>query len=132
MLNTTILPELQQRQAALEAPKANIIAFKPEPEPRRMSAEEIAAFDAAQEKARLEYEAESDPKYYKPSYMLRFKSELARYDYIFKAKYEKGADIVPQDEAFMQTFEESPGFRNHKQRFEDMKECFAQWRTGTA
>jgi len=128
-----IQPEVQRAREALALPqahKAKVIAFTPE-KPKPMSAEEIAAFEAAQEKALLAYEAEDDPKYYKPAYTLRFNSELAKYDYIFKAKYEKGAEIDPQDEAWMQAFEASHDFRNHRQRYEDMKECFAQWRTGT-
>ena len=134
MLHSSILPELEQRQAALEATSVDqgtkAIPVLPAPEPRQLSAEETAAFEAAQEKARLQYEAESDPNYYEPAFTKRFMKEAAKYDYLFKVKHEKGIELVTEDEAWMQAYEASPEYeRYHRKRYGEMKEYFDQVRS---
>ena len=50
---------------------------------------------------------------------MRFADEPARYDYLFKALYEKGAELVPEDKAFMAAFEQSEVYqRNWKDMYE--------------
>ena len=80
-----------------------------------MSAEEKAAIEAAKAQARNEQVTTG----YEPSMTMRFADEPARYDYLFKALYEKGAELVPEDKAFMAAFEQSEVYqRNWKDMYE--------------
>ncbi len=106
-----ILPETQQRQLST--------TFKTRPLPekpvRPLSAEEKAAIEAAKAQARNEQVTTG----YEPSMTMRFADEPARYDYLFKALYEKGAELVPEDKAFMAAFEQSEVYqRNWKDMYE--------------
>ena len=59
--------------------------------------------------------AELDAPTYEPSIFKRFPDEPARYDYLFTALHERGAELVPEDAAFMEYFENTPQFqRNFK------------------
>ena len=115
IVESIIIPETQQRQLAT--------TFKTRPLPektsRALSAEEKAAIEAAKEQARNEQESSG----YEPSMTKRFADEPARYDYLFKAMHEKGAELVPEDKAFMEAFEATPQFqRNFKQKYDGLLE----------
>lgn len=118
MLENVIIPETQQRQLAT--------TFKSRPLPekpvRTLSSQEKAAIEAAKEQARREQE----PNGYVPSITRRFADEPARYDYLFKAIYETGAELVPEDKAFMEAFEATPQFqRNFKPKYDGLLELIA-------
>ena len=112
MTETVILPEARQRQ---------ITGFQkaiPAPAPIRkspaLSATEKAAIEAAKA-AGAQARAELDAPTYEPSIFKRFPDEPARYDYLFTALHERGAELVPEDAAFMEYFENTPQFqRNFK------------------
>ena len=115
IVESIIIPETQQRQLAT--------TFKTRPLPektsRALSAEEKAAIEVAKEQARNEQESSG----YEPSMTKRFADEPARYDYLFKAMHEKGAELVPEDKAFMEAFEATPQFqRNFKQKYDGLLE----------
>lgn len=125
IVEAVILPETQQRQLATTF-KTRPIPEKPS---RALSAEEKAAIEAAKEQARNEQE----PVRYEPSMTKRFADEPARYDYLFKAMYEKGAELVPEDKAFMAAFETTPQFqRNYKQRYDGLLELMHSWQNPPA
>ena len=121
MTETVFLPEARQRQ---------ITGFQkaiPAPEPIRkspaLSATEKAAIEAAKA-AGAQARAELDAPTYEPSIFKRFPDEPARYDYLFTALHERGAELVPEDAAFMAAFEESSVYqRNWKARYEMRLEC---------
>ena len=112
MTETVILPEARQRQ---------ITGFQkaiPAPAPMRkspaLSATEKAAIEAAKA-AGAQARAELEAPTYDPSIFKRFPDEPARYDYLFTALHEQGAELVPEDAAFMEYFENTPQFqRNFK------------------
>ena len=120
MTETVILPEARQRQ---------VTGFQkviPAPEPVRkisaLSATEKAAIEAAKV-AGAQARAELDAPAYEPSIFKRFPDEPARYDYLFTALHERGAELVPEDAAFMEYFENTPQFqRNFKALYEDRLE----------
>lgn len=125
LLENVIIPETQQRQLAT--------TFKTRPLPEKpvrvLSAEEKAAIEAAKAQARNERESNG----YEPSMTMRFVDEPARYDYLFKAMYEKGAELVPEDKAFMAAFETTPQFqRNYKQRYDGLLEVMHSWQNPPA
>lgn len=112
MTETVILPEARQRQ---------ITGFQkaiPAPAPMRkspaLSATEKAAIEAAKA-AGAQARAELEAPTYEPSIFKRFPDEPARYDYLFTALHEQGVELVPEDAAFMEYFENTPQFqRNFK------------------
>lgn len=128
MTETVILPEARQRQ---------ITGFQkviPAPDPIRkspaLSATEKAAIEAAKA-AGAQARAELDSASYEPSIFKRFPDEPARYDYLFTALHERGAELVPEDAAFMNYFENTPQFqRNFKKLYEDKLELL-HFRQGT-
>ena len=120
MTETVILPEARQRQ---------IIGFQkviPATEPARkiptLSATEKAAIEAAKA-AGAQARAELDSPAYEPSIFKRFPDEPARYKYLFEARYERGCELIPEDAAFMEYFEDTPQFqRNFRSLYEDRLE----------
>jgi putative transposase len=133
MCDAVIMPELQ-RQAqiiAFDAPHKKA-ALPPAPE-KRMSAAEIAAIEAAQEKARVEFDTETSKKTYKRAALCRFRNEPAKYEYLLRVKHEQGIELVAEDQAWMDVFEATPGYaKYHKRRFDDMRNVFAQWKSASA
>ena len=74
--------------------------------------------------------AELDAPAYEPSIFRRFPDEPARYDYLFTALHERGAELVPEDAAFMEYFENTPQFQRYfKALYEDRLELL-QFRKG--
>lgn len=120
MTETIILPEARKRLVT------GFQKVSPAPEPVRkaptLSATEKAAIEAAKV-AGAQARAELDAPAYEPSIFKRFPDEPARYDYLFTALHERGAELVPEDAAFMEYFENTPQFqRNFKALYEDRQE----------
>lgn len=132
MTETIILPEARQRQ--ITGFQKAIPAPEPVEKTPALSATEKAAIEAAKT-AGAQARAELDAPGYEPSIFKRFPDEPARYDYLFTALHERGADLVPEDAAFMEYFENTPQFqRNFKKLYEDRLELlhFRQGNIATA
>lgn len=128
-ITSGLLLEARHRQSIGE----QIRTLPPAPEPVRkaptLSATEKAAIEAAKT-AGAQARAELDAPAYEPSIFRRFPDEPARYDYLFTALHERGAELVPEDAAFMEYFENTPQFqRNFKALYEDRLELL-QFRKG--
>ena len=122
-ITSDLLVEARQRQAIGEQLRSLPPAPQPEPKIRPLSATEKAAIEAAKA-AGAQARAELDAPTYEPSIFKRFPDEPARYDYLFTALHERGAELVPEDAAFMAAFEESSVYqRNWKARYEMRLEC---------
>ena len=76
--------------------------------------------------ARAEAEIEQEPakpKLDRPSY---FRSEAARYEWCFRARYQHRDELDGEDEAFMSYFERTREYaENYRGRYEDLKELYA-------
>ncbi|CAK7025266.1 MAG: hypothetical protein DELT_02555 [Desulfovibrio sp.] len=130
MLHAVVLPEAARIQAGFMSAKATpgaVLPLNPAPKQKALSHEEIKQIEAAKEQARADFDTNSPEKTdYTPAALMRFKDELEKYEYLFNLKYEQGVELVPQDEAWMATFEESAVFqRNYKRRFDDQLELYA-------
>ena len=113
-ITSDLLVEARQRQAIGEQLRSLPPAPQPEPKIRPLSATEKAAIEAAKS-AGAQARAELDAPGYEPSIFKRFPDEPARYDYLFTALHERGVELVPEDAAFMEYFENTPQFqRNFK------------------
>ena len=122
MLEAVVLPEARQRQ--ITAVQQAIPAPVPERKIRALSTADKAAIEAAKS-AGAQARTALDAPTYTPSSLKRFPDEAARYEYIFKAKYEQGVELVPDDAAYMGVFEQSQMFqRNYKARFDAMLELY--------
>ena len=128
MTETIILPEARQRQVT-GLQKAIPVPALEEKAPT-LTATEKAAIEAAKA-AGAQARAELDAPAYKPSLFKRFPDEAARYDYLFTARHERGAELVPEDAAFMEYFENTPQFqRNFQTLYEDRLELLHFRRQG--
>lgn len=125
MLEHAVLPEVKRHQKSIENKKTNVIPLPVQEV--KVSKEEIEAVEAAKAKARAEIDTQNSAKNnYTPSVFKRFKDELEKYDYLFIAKYEKGAELVFQDEVWMQGFESTDNFkRNYARRYEQLLQLYA-------
>lgn len=122
MLEAVVLPEARQRQLA--AVQHSLPAPAPAHKVAALSAADKAAIEAAKS-AGAQARAALDAPDYTPSSLKRFPDEAARYEYIFKAKYEQGVELVADDAAYMEVFEQSQMFqRNYKARFDAMLELY--------
>lgn len=93
---------------------------------RQLTARERADIEAAKA-AGAQARAEMDAPAYEPSVYRRFLDEPARYKYLFEARYEQGCELVPEDAAFMASFEETPQFqRNFKPMYDNWLEMLAR------
>ena len=135
MLEEVIKPEALRRQAALlegSTPLERVKAALPKPvaAQRPLSAEKIAAIEAAKAKARAENDTKKASKIdYEPAITQRFKDEMAKYDYLFKVRYERSLDLVLQDAAWMEQFEESDTYlRYMKRRYDQLRELYERRR----
>lgn len=123
MAETVVLPEARQRQITA-VQQAIPASSAPERKIRALSAADKAAIEAAKS-AGAQARAALDSPAYTPSSLKRFPDEASRYEYIFKAKYEQGVELVPDDAAYMGVFEQSQMFqRNYKARFDAMLELY--------
>jgi putative transposase len=138
MLENIVLPEAQRMQDTLALPvrstaiDAAVIGQSakktPFPTPK-LSAADIAAIEAINEKACADFDTKNDEKSYKPAAECRFKSEVAKYDYLHKIKYHDEISLVPQDQAWFDAFEASPRYATHyKRRYDDVRQVFEQWK----
>lgn len=126
MLEAVVLPETQKAQAAYLEPAPKRAAVTPMPKSKPLTAEEKAQIEAAKEKARADFDTNSSEKTYRAAALMRFKDELAKYDYLFRVVHEQGLELVPQDAAWKATFEAAPNFeRYYKRRYDDELELFA-------
>jgi putative transposase len=131
MLNAVVLPEAQKMQAGImQAEAAKRAPLPAAPRGKKLTAAEIAVIDAAAEKARADFDTNSHQKStYKPAALMRFKDELAKYEYLFTQKHQHGAELVADDEAWMAVFEATPNFeRNCKRRYDMLLEVFIMQR----
>lgn len=94
-----------------------------------LSATEKAAIEAAKV-AGAQARAELDAPSYEPSIFRRFPDEPARYDYLFTALHKRGAELVPEDAAFMEYFENSQQFKNNFKALYDARLELLQFRKG--
>lgn len=112
MTEAVILPEARQRQIA--GTQKAIAAPTQAKKESELSQEEKAAILEAKAAGARE-RAEMDAPSYEPSIFKRFPDEPARYKYLFEARHERGCELVPEDAAFMEHFENTEQFqRNFK------------------
>lgn len=117
---TIILPEAATSESA-----AKFIPQKPPKlETPRLSDAERREIEAAKALA-----MEESPVY-EPSLLRSWASEEERYKYLFEALYEKGADLVEEDKAFMETFEQSNVYQRNWKPIYDGKLEMMRFRRG--
>lgn len=121
-----LLAEARERQDIGERIRSLPPAPEPEVRVRQLTARERADIEAAKA-AGAQARAEMDAPAYEPSVYRRFLDEPARYKYLFEARYEQGCELVPEDAAFMASFEETPQFqRNFKPMYDNWLEMLAR------
>ncbi len=121
LLDDVVLPEMRKAQEQIQQ-KADVIALPKPAEPKPMTAEEIAEIE---EKAARALKKLEEAPTYQPSNTMRFRDELARYQYLFTALHENRCTLTAEDAAWMARFEETPSYqRNFKRRFDALLEYY--------
>ncbi|WP_302786129.1 Mu transposase C-terminal domain-containing protein [Bilophila wadsworthia] len=96
---------------------------KPAPKPKAVTAAEKSEIEDAKARAKQEM---ASPQGYEPSFTRRFRDEKERYEYLFVLRYERKIELVPQDTAWMEAFEQTPTFiRNFKAQYDARLEIIA-------
>jgi putative transposase len=127
MFDAVVRPEVQLTQAKIIAFEEHKKAALPAAPQKRMSAAEIAECEAAKEKARVEFDTNSAENSYTASFLMRFKDELARYDYLYHLVHDKKVRLVEQDQAWMTAFESTDRFiQRYKRRYDMFSEMYAR------
>lgn len=111
MVETIILPEAQVKR---DAPKPRPLTV---PKRKELSPEERAAIESVKAKA----QAELDSTGYRASLLQSWPDEASRYKYVWEARFEQNAELVPEDEAFMEAFEATPQFQRNIKPIYDAK-----------
>ncbi len=113
--------------ATPESPKtAKVIPLNPAP---KCTPEEEAALAAAKAQARAEMEAAPT---YTPSDLKHWRDSQERYGYLFSVKFERGIELVPVDEAWMQAYEQTPEYERYsKRRYAALREMY-EFKRGAA
>ena len=125
LLESDILPEARARQAALEESAKTLAAKEADADPAETSApsaEEEAAF--AEKLAARQAAMEAKPAYV-PASTKRWKDSAEKYDYLFSIKHGKNIDLIPEDAAWMEIYEQTPEFqRYHKNRYDGLRTIY--------
>lgn len=109
-----IVPEVRQSQQAIPKTQPTVLTEK---RPFSLSAKDKALIEAAKAQALLE---EDEPNY-QPSMLRRWPDEPARYAYLWEARFERDVELVPEDAAFMDAFEQSALFQSNFKSLYDTK-----------
>lgn len=129
ILHAVVLPEAQKIQAGFMTPAVTSGPAKlpAQQKSKALSSDEIKQIEAIKAQARADFDTNSDEKSsYTPAALMRFKDELEKYDYLFRALHEQGVELVPHDAAWMAKFEESADFQRHyKRRYDSQLELYA-------
>lgn len=129
MIETVIIPEAREQQFIGEQRRTLPPVSKSPSTPTILSSAEKAAIEAAKA-AGAQARAEMDAPSYEPSIFKRFPDEPARYDYLFTARYEHGAELAPEDAAFMDYFENTPQFQHNFKTLYDARLELLHFRQG--
>ena len=130
LLQNDILPGTRAHMESLDIPAVALPVSTDNATPRKVirlnapkvTPEQEAALEAAKAKARAEMEAAPS---YTPSGLMRWKDSQARYAYLFGVKYEQALELVPADEAWMETYETTPEFERYlKNRYAALREMY--------
>jgi putative transposase len=60
-----------------------------------------------------------------------FHSQVERYEWCFRSRYQHGFELSEADSAFMPFFEAEPEFENYRQRYADLRELFEMQGVGS-
>ena len=124
MLTADVLPEAQARVLAVTQlqPRPRPAARPSEPKPP--TAEEEAAFAAQRDAA---VAAMNAAPAYTPSALKRWKDSQERYAYLFNVKFEQSIELVPDDVAWMEAWEQTTEYQTYwKKYFDGLRQVYAR------
>lgn len=124
MLNADVLPEAQARVSSVtQLPPKPLPEAHPS-EPKLPTAEEEAAFAAQRDAA---VAAMNAAPAYTPSALKRWKDSQERYAYLFNVKFEQAIELVPDDVAWMEAWEQTPEYLTYwKKYFDGLRQVYAR------
>ena len=124
MLNADVLPEAQARVLSVTQLQPRPLPAARPSEPKPPTAEEEAAFAAQRDAA---VAAMNAAPAYTPSALKRWKDSQERYAYLFNVKFEQSIDLVPDDVAWMEAWEQTTEYQTYwKKYFDGLRQVYAR------
>ena len=124
MLNADVLPEARARMAAVTRLQPKPLPAARPAEAKQPTAEEEAAFAAQRDAA---VAAMNAAPAYTPSALKRWKDSQERYSYLFTLKFEQAVELVPEDAAWMEAWEQTPEYQTGwKKYFDGLRQVYAR------
>ena len=124
MLNADVLPEAQARVLSVTQLQPRPIPAARPSEPKPPTAEEEAAFAAQRDAA---VAAMNAVPAYTPSALKRWKDSQERYAYLFNVKFEQSIELVPDDVAWMEAWEQTTEYLTYwKKYFDGLRQVYAR------
>ncbi|MEE0406688.1 MAG: Mu transposase C-terminal domain-containing protein [Desulfovibrio sp.] len=124
MLNADVLPEAQARVLSVTQLQPRPIPAARPSEPKPPTAEEEAAFAAQRDAA---VAAMNAAPAYTPSALKRWKDSQERYAYLFNVKFEQSIELVPDDVAWMEAWEQTTEYLTYwKKYFDGLRQVYAR------
>lgn len=122
LVEDVVLPEAKIRNTITEIKRA---APLPHIEQKSLSQKDILAIEEAKKKAQ-----EQQKPSYVPSSLKHFRDSLERYSYLFDICYHKNIELVSDDKAWMEFFEQTPEYkRNYEARFLSLRSFYQNQQT---
>lgn len=124
MLNADVLPEAQARVLSVTQLQPRPLPEARPSEPKPPTAEEEAAFAAQRDAA---VAAMNAAPAYTPSALKRWKDSQERYAYLFNVKFEQSIELVPDDVAWMEAWEQTTEYLTYwKKYFDGLRQVYAR------
>ena len=124
MLTADVLPEAQARVLSVTQLQPRPIPAARPSEPKPPTAEEEAAFAAQRDAA---VAAMNAAPAYTPSALKRWKDSQERYAYLFNVKFEQSIELVPDDVAWMEAWEQTTEYQTYwKKYFDGLRQVYAR------
>ena len=124
MLTADVLPEAQARVLSVTQLQPRPIPAARPSEPKPPTAEEEAAFAAQRDAA---VAAMNAAPAYTPSALKRWKDSQERYAYLFNVKFEQSIELVSDDVAWMEAWEQTTEYLTYwKKYFDGLRQVYAR------
>lgn len=122
LVEDVVLPEAKIRNTITEIKKSAPLTHSAE---KTLSPKDVLAIEEAKKKA-----LENQKPSYVPSSLKHFKDSLERYSYLFDICYQKNIELVSDDKAWMDFFEQTPEYkRNYEARFLSLRSFYQNQQT---
>ncbi len=128
MLETVVIPEHERQMAKVQTEKPALQVVEKEPAP--LSQSKIKSIEAVKEQARARMAAA--PTYTRPAEVREIRTEMDRYEYLFRLREKEGITLRDEDAAWMAKYEQGGEYQMNKRRYEQLTSVYQRQRAMAA